>query len=414
MHCFSSVERSLARWQLAIGLAWLAGCAPGHTGRCESGPEIGASCADGCSNDGDALVDCDDPDCASEPSCAVDCADGRTACVDDCVDLRTSPSHCGRCDAACSPGTICTSGSCAPLPECPAEGCPLGSICDLASDHCVAGCTGDAGCPSGQICESRSCVDGCRDDAACGSGRICDAMMCRIGCRSDGECGSDRICEATTCRAGCRAHEDCAPDEVCSGSTCAAGCRSDGDCAGGQICDSLACRAGCRLDADCGAGATCVASALACASCPTDPGEPGPVTADESPTEVRSAGATDETVTRVLCGTSDRDAVRWANDLTGWNGRELSYDEVITVEIAGAEPGATTEVELQLHDGRSEDVQTIAGNGLVTLRDVSSGYACTLVRPPGRCGDGHGYQVHIGTSSGTPVTATVHLRFDVR
>lgn len=31
--------------------------------------ELGASCLDGADNDGDGRVDCDDPDCASEPSC---------------------------------------------------------------------------------------------------------------------------------------------------------------------------------------------------------------------------------------------------------------------------------------------------------------------------------------------------------
>jgi hypothetical protein len=417
-------------WMLGAVIAALAlpGCAPGPMGpgECTPGDESGDACTDGCSNDGDPLADCDDPDCAAEPACAVPCGDGRVACVADCVDLATSPAHCGRCGHACAPAELCSGGACAALAECPPGGCPLGSICDLATNRCIAGCTADGGCPSVQICQARACVTGCRSDAACGAGRICESMSCRLGCRADVECGAGRICDALSCRAGCRDHGACGTDEICDlaalrcvagclddsacdageiceGSTCRRGCRADGGCAAGEICEALSCRAGCRDDLDCGADATCVASSLACAACPADPDE-------ARDTMIATSGATaSESRTRVLCGPGDEDTVAWHHSPTGL-GSSFEYEERIAVEISGAEATATT--DLALRRGGSAGTwatDSVVGNGAVVLRHVRQTISCGSFG----CG-GEDWAVDVSTDSETPVTAIVRVTWSRR
>src|SRR5690348_4060041 len=44
----------------------------------------------------------------------------------------------------CAANQVCSNGACVDLPStCP---CPKESYCDLATGHCVIGCTGDDGC----------------------------------------------------------------------------------------------------------------------------------------------------------------------------------------------------------------------------------------------------------------------------
>jgi hypothetical protein len=355
------------------------------------------------------------------PACAPsggpgDCPGGLAACGDACVDLLESPTHCGRCGNGCGDG-YCEAGTCQALPDCSA-GCPIGSICDLATNRCVSGCLSDSGCPSGRICEARACVDGCRADGDCGGGRICEGATCRAGCRGDGACATGEICEALTCRAGCRGDGDCAPGltcdlaalacgcdsdaacgagSICEARRCRAGCRADADCGPAGVCEATTCRMGCRMDADCGPGSTCVDTTLTCAACAADPDEAGDsriVTYDQM---------TDETVVRVLCGASDRDEVEWSHIWDTIVVMTIPYMESITIDVAGAEGGATT--RLTLIEGASTTMMSVAGNGSRTLLSRTGRTTCEAFG----CGYGNTWTVRIETTSETPVTATVRL-----
>jgi Cys-rich repeat protein len=317
----------------------------------------------------------------------------------------------------CASGQVCVDGSCAAVPEsCP---CPRESYCDIGADRCVVGCLGDGDCAAGRICiaASRTCTAGCRDDAACGTGRICEGLQCRDGCREDRECGAGRICDLLVCRAGCRSDGDCASGEVCdrgaqtcsAGCTadtdcgareiceslrCRAGCREDVDCGEGQICRSSACGAGCRSDADCGPSATCRASMSSCASCDGDPDEIG------DSTITTSGRSVSESVVRVLCGASDRDTLRWTASVDpGY------YRTTMSVEVAGADEGATTTITLAISG--HEESHAIVGSGFLSLYDESYDYYCF----EGRCAVST-WTLSATTTSESP--ATIELRVSVR
>jgi len=81
-----------------------------------------ACCRDGVDNDGDGLIDCDDPDCEADPACPQSCADPNAMlCGGDCCPFgRTC---CG--GACCAAGDGCAGdGSCQPC------ACPAGQVCD--------------------------------------------------------------------------------------------------------------------------------------------------------------------------------------------------------------------------------------------------------------------------------------------
>ena len=67
-------------------------CVPDET------PEL--SCEDGADNDCDALIDCDDPDCAAAPACVVPQCDGDGVCEpgEDCMSCASD------CDGKLSGG----------------------------------------------------------------------------------------------------------------------------------------------------------------------------------------------------------------------------------------------------------------------------------------------------------------------
>jgi len=290
----------------------------------------------------------------------------------------------------CGADEVCVEGTCTPLPaSCP---CPIESYCDVAADRCVAGCLSDGDCSTGRICDAdaRACRAGCREDGDCGAGQICDATTCRAGCRADGDCGGGEIClgsscatgcrddsgcaggeicEGMSCRAGCTGDAECASSEICIDLRCTTGCRDDGECGSGSICESMSCRSGCRADADCGVDATCMATPMTCATCPADPDEEG-----DTSVSTRRGGSDD--VTRVLCGTSDMDRVRWSYD-----GSPGYYSISASVRVMGADPSATTTIEMST-SGASETF-TLVGDGYTQLYRDEYDYYCF----EGRCAD---------------------------
>ncbi|MFM1889685.1 MAG: hypothetical protein RLZZ565_442, partial [Planctomycetota bacterium] len=93
------------------------------------------TCGDGVDDDGDGVIDCDDPDCLAELGC---CPDGQAACGSACVDLATDPANCGECGVVCDDGDPCTVDTCVDG-ECvhTAINCDDGDPCTV--DTCVDG-----------------------------------------------------------------------------------------------------------------------------------------------------------------------------------------------------------------------------------------------------------------------------------
>jgi cysteine-rich repeat protein len=145
-------------------------------------------CGDGLDNDGDALADCDDSDCAAVPGCApvgveecgngidddrdlfVDCDDsdciGEIGCgeppVESCNDgVDNDGDGMMDCaDADCASDTNC--GECASI-TCPVSG----EVCGIGPDGpvCYRPCAGDADCGAGEVCTALGCAADSVSDA---------------------------------------------------------------------------------------------------------------------------------------------------------------------------------------------------------------------------------------------------------
>jgi len=138
-------------------------------------------CTNGLDDDGDGLADCDDPDCATAPSCVPEsCANG----VDDDLD--------GQVD--------CDDGDCLGTPECgdchpiSNDGCTTGNTCYLRpSEDWFGVCLPGDGTGRGQW-------GYCDEPTACGLGYYCSSQyyICLRVCHPGGnDCGS---IPGTTCR----------------------------------------------------------------------------------------------------------------------------------------------------------------------------------------------------------------------
>lgn len=172
-------------------------------------------------------------------------------------DSDTGPLMCSGCGA----DQVCVQGVCMDIPDmCP---CPLETYCNLSMNKCVVGCTKDAECDKGRICDDvkRECFDGCREDADCeGAGEICDAMTCRLGCYADADCPLEQLCDegAKSCYDGCESLANCGPGKICKAGTCQVGCLDSSWCGVGEICKNDQCVVGCATSDECGAGKACL------------------------------------------------------------------------------------------------------------------------------------------------------------
>lgn len=117
---------------------------------CRMGPEnTVAACSDGCSNDGDNFVDCNDFDCCNLVACGPNTSCGRRA-------------MCAPCDLnlpMCPAGTTCALRSCDARPGC------------YPNDP-NAQCTTINNIP----CPAVAAYDRCVDDASCGPSAVCVTM----------------------------------------------------------------------------------------------------------------------------------------------------------------------------------------------------------------------------------------------
>ena len=218
-----------SRWMgaaaVALALGWIA-CVGAP-------PEAGEICGNALDDDGDVLIDCDDPDCAFSADCTSPGTDPGSS-SDALTDTPGPDSACGEDRQPCCEGDRCTSGlECsrgycmAPtVPECGDEGedccdgrCSPGLACDR--DVCVAEdedcglegetCCADAGCDDGLVCRRLECVPcGGEDEACCEDDRCDRGLDCERGLCRDEDGGGDEV--------SCARHRDCSS------------CLDDSDC----------------------------------------------------------------------------------------------------------------------------------------------------------------------------------------
>ena len=190
-------------------------------------------CNDGLDNNNNALIDCQDPACASDPLCAsgvetfcedftdndgdglVDCED-QTAC-------QTLP--------ACTPGNTATGGSCATANQCQANN---------ADPFCINDGDLNINFPGGYC--SQFCNVAAND---CGGDGVCvninlpsGSGLCFDGCAADNDCRAGYSCQAIGAARVCVVSEDCdngVEDDLDGYIDCA-----DADCAGDPACPALA------------------------------------------------------------------------------------------------------------------------------------------------------------------------------
>lgn len=118
-----------------------------------------------------------------------------------CIDVRASDLHCGMCGRVCPPGTICTMGSCAPLPMCGSGRWMCGEACQelltnpYACGHCLTRCRSGEPCMDGvcqcgaglTYCDRIGCVNLQNERVSCGRcGHMCRSGNCLDGMCTDG------------------------------------------------------------------------------------------------------------------------------------------------------------------------------------------------------------------------------------
>jgi hypothetical protein len=173
-------------------------CAPLH-------PE---NCTNNFDDDGDALIDCLDPDCANDPACAPDpcsggvgspCDDGDPCTVDDSCD---GAGNCVGTPINCDDGDPCTLDVCnpqtgicehTPIPGCSPENCT--NQVDDDGDSLID-CL-DPDCANDPACAPDPCSGGvgspCDDGDPCTVDDSCDEAGVCIGIYSDTD--ADGVCD---------------------------------------------------------------------------------------------------------------------------------------------------------------------------------------------------------------------------
>jgi hypothetical protein len=237
---------------------------PNHCGSCDTRCPPGQPCCDG-SCRGDDAANCGScgntcPRSESGPGHCVGgqchrCGPAETECPSGgaifCVDLRTSPSSCGACGAACPGDRVCCDGKCtagvarcggtcvsnACPPErpfdqatcrcaCPRVECEAGKSQDPATCACVC----PTPCPAGYVRDGHTCRCSCSNGTTDCAGRCVDLLVDSSHC---GSCGHPCI-KGRTCRRGTCA---CPPDkpDICNG-VCTTFDYDPGSCGGcGEI-----------------------------------------------------------------------------------------------------------------------------------------------------------------------------------
>lgn len=94
------------------------------------------------------------------------------------------------------------------------------------------GCTGDAECQTGLICEYNACQQPCTTDATCPG-----AQRCVRGLEADDAGTNRRVCQLDEDTA-CTSAVDCRGKQVCASAECRDECVRASQCASDQTCRS--------------------------------------------------------------------------------------------------------------------------------------------------------------------------------
>lgn len=161
-----------------------------HCGKCDKACSLGSLCQGG----------------------ACVCPMGRKTCDGECVDTTQDNKHCGKCGKACAQNQICESGLC----RCPANLTPCGEECvDITQSSAHCGACG-ASCPQGQLCQQGKCVtEACSALRMLCNGTCIDPQTSNQHCGGCGKtCATGQNCTNGRC-GGCSAGlSDCAGDCV--------------------------------------------------------------------------------------------------------------------------------------------------------------------------------------------------------
>src|SRR5258708_15808043 len=124
------------------------------------------------------------------------CSPPLLMCGTDCLDLQSSPTHCGACDIACSSDKICSQGSCV----CAADQVLCGMTCvDTLKDKANCGACGIK-CADTWVCSQGICAPNCSDTLANCSGSCVDLQSDRANCGTCGfVCSSAMECASGAC-----------------------------------------------------------------------------------------------------------------------------------------------------------------------------------------------------------------------
>ncbi len=181
----------------------------------------------------------------SDASDASDASDGAGGCAsdDDCRGTPSTPA----CDTATRRCVTC-------VPS--ADRCPRGTYCNAMTVMCIPGCRNDDDCNlatssdagvSARHCDTatRACLE-CVTSAHCAPGSLCVGSTCVAGCTADSPCPTGQTCCAGACVDLQSNPSNCgACSNLCSIPSATGACRNGacavGMCAGTNLdCDGVA------------------------------------------------------------------------------------------------------------------------------------------------------------------------------
>ena len=253
--CGTACSLPRAAETCATGSCAIESCDPGFadcngvvSDGCEASLSSTATCGDCTTTCGVAT-----PICDPATGCVTGCAAGEDLCGGSCVDLRTDPSHCGACDAACSTVNA--------TPSCVVRSCVL--ACDAGWEDCNGDVTDGCETPITTLTDCGACGVNCsraNGTESCATG-TCTLTGCDMdfgNCDSIGTNGCETslitLSDCGTCGTACDLAN---ATESCATGTCTLTMCSDGF----DDCDGLVgngCETALTTLASCGAcGTTC-------------------------------------------------------------------------------------------------------------------------------------------------------------